>query len=250
MRKIPKAAIVLVLLVFLTACVSEKTASEVPGELPATGLSRMMESERVVLVNTMSDIECMDHRIPGSLCLPCEEVGEKLGRLAGDKEAPVVFYCESERCYRSCLAAAEARKLGYQRVYTLKGGLAAWKEAGYWTESPDRIPRQAVLSVRPAEVVSWIAKKKDVLILDIRSREVFNQNHIQGAVNIPMYELHRRYGDIPQNRRLVVVDQNGYRSFLAASYLSRKGFGDVVRLLGGMDRWNQYQAVNKSGGKT
>jgi rhodanese-related sulfurtransferase len=250
MRKILKAAIVLVLLVFVAACVSEKPISEVPGELPATGLSRMMESERVLLVNTMSNIECMDHRIPGSLCLPCEEVGEKLGRLAGDKEAPVVFYCESERCYRSCLAAADARKLGYQKVYTLKGGLVGWKEAGYGTESPDRIPRQAVFSVRPSEAVSWIAKKKDVLILDIRSRDIFNQGHIQGAVNIPMHELHKRYGDIPQNRRIVVVDQNGYRSFLAASYLSRKGFGDVVRLLGGMDRWNQYQAVNKSGGKT
>jgi len=250
MCKIPKEAIVLILLFFATACVSEKPVGEVPGELPATGLFRMMKSESVVLINTMSDIECMDHRIPGSLCLPCEEVGEKLGRLAKDKEAPVVFYCESERCYRSCLAAAEARKLGYQRVYALKGGLVAWKEAGYGTESPDRIPRQDVHSIRPAEAGSWLAKKQNILILDIRPREVFSQGHIRGAVNIPMHELHRRYGDIPQNQRICVVDQNGYQSFLAASYLARKGFGDVVRLLGGMDRWEQYQAGSKSGDKT
>ncbi|HOD36329.1 MAG TPA: rhodanese-like domain-containing protein [Syntrophales bacterium] len=249
MQEIKRAAIVTVLILFATACVSEKPAGEVPGELPATGLSRMMESERVVLVNTMSDIECMDHRIPGSLCLSCEEAVEKLGRIAVDKAAPVVFYCESERCYRSCLAAAEARKQHYQRVYTLKGGLSAWRAAGYGTESPDRIPRQPVFSVRPSQAASWLAERQDILVLDIRSRDVFTQGHIQGAVNIPMHELHRSYGDIPHNRRIIVVDQNGYRSFLAASYLVRKGFGDVIRLLGGMDRWNQYQSVNKSGVK-
>lgn len=248
MRTILKAAILPILVLFATACVSEKPVGEVPGELPATGLSRMMESERVVLINTMSDIECMDHRIPRSVCLPCEEVGAKLGRIAVDKEAPVIFYCESERCIRSCLAAAEARKLGYQRVYTLKGGLSAWREAGYGTESPDRIPRQTVFSVRPSQAASWLAERQHILILDIRSRDVFKEGHIEGAVNIPMHELHRSYGDIPHDRRIVVVDQNGYRSFLAASYLVRKGFGDVVRLLGGMDRWNQYQSVNKSGG--
>jgi len=249
MRNIARAAIVTVLILFATSCASEKPVSEVPGEMTATGLSRMMESERVALINTMSDIECMDHRIPGSLCLSCEETGEKLGRIAGNKGAPVVFYCESERCYRSCLAATEARKLGYQRVYTLKGGLSAWKEAGYGTESPDRIPRQAVFSIRPSQAASLLAERQDILILDIRSRDSFNQGHIQGAVNFPMNELHRSYGDIPHDRRIVVVDQNGYRSFLAASYLVRKGFGDVVRLLGGMDRWNQYLSVNKSGDK-
>ncbi len=39
-----------------------------------------------------------------------------------------VFYCRSD--WRSTLAAAVAMRLGLQRVSHLKGGFAAWKEAG------------------------------------------------------------------------------------------------------------------------
>ena len=37
--------------------------------------------------------------------------------------------------------------------------------------------------------------------------------------------------------RLMLVDDQGFRSFLAASYLARKGFR-VTRLFGGIAAWN------------
>jgi len=51
-----------------------------------------------------------------------------------------------------------------------------------------------------------------------------------------MEELHERYAEIPLGRQLVVTDEGGDRSFLAASYLIRKGI-DAVRLAGGMKQW-------------
>jgi magnesium transporter len=57
-----------------------------------------------------------------------------------------------------------------------------------------------------------------------RPEKLFSQVHIEGAVNIPLYQLHRRYEELPRNRLLVIMDGTGTQTLLAASYLKRKGF--------------------------
>jgi len=242
MKRIVTVMIGCFFLVFPTGCVKEQAAPQPAGQLTPQELFLFRQVENPVLINTMSEIECKDHKILGSLCLACEEMAGKLPQLVKDKDKPLVFYCESERCYRGCLAAADAKKLGYKRVYMLAGGLPAWKGAGYEIESPERIPRQPVQSLKPHQFKRWLDEQKDFLIVDIRSEEFFSKDHFQGALNIPMYQLHMRYAEIPHDRTIVLVDQNGLRSFLAASYLMRKNFEMVVRLFGGMDAWNKFVA--------
>lgn len=55
-----------------------------------------------------------------------------------------------------------------------------------------------------------------------------------GAVNIPFYMLHKRLNKIPEGRPVVVIDENGKRSFLACCRLVNSGVKDVIRLYGGM----------------
>jgi len=76
-------------------------------------------------------------------------------------------------------------------------------------------------------------------VLDIRSREKYEKGHLQGAMSIPMHQLHERYHELPHDRSLMLVDDQGFRSFLAASYLARKGFR-VIRLFGGMAAWKSF----------
>ncbi|GAJ63739.1 rhodanese-like domain-containing protein [Edwardsiella piscicida] len=54
--------------------------------------------------------------------------------LGADKDRVLVFYCGFVKCARSHNAAMWAKKLGYQHVYRLPGGITAWKEAGYPVE--------------------------------------------------------------------------------------------------------------------
>lgn len=51
--------------------------------------------------------------------------------LGADKDIPVVIYCGFVNCTRSDNGAAWARKLGYNRVYRVPGGLFAWKGAKF-----------------------------------------------------------------------------------------------------------------------
>lgn len=242
-RSIVLAASILILV--LWACSKPPEPAPPWKSIDAAALQAMMKSGRAVtVINVMSEIDCRDHRIPGSQCVSCEEIEKDANRLPADKERVLVFYCESERCYTSCRAADAALKHGYRNVYTLAGGMPAWKMAGYPVESVERIPRGLIRSVRAETLRTWMAERKDLFILDIRSEKFYEAGHIDGAVNIPEYRLHTRYAEIPLNRLIVLVDNRGFRSFLAASYLERKGFS-TARLFGGMKHWQEMQAKKK-----
>jgi rhodanese-related sulfurtransferase len=208
-------------------------------------LQEMMGSkEKPVLIDCMSHIECLDHRIPGSLCIPAEEFDSKIAMLPADKNKTLVFYCESESSQRSFESADAAVKHGYTNVFVLEGGIPAWKRAGYEVATEERIPRMAIQAVTPQVLRQWLTEKRDFLLLDIRPEKAFNEAHIEGAVNIPLYQLHRRYQELPLNRLLIVVDNRGFRTLIAASYLKRRGC-EVKRLFGGMVKWEAMLSREK-----
>ena len=54
-----------------------------------------------------------------------------------DKASELVLYCGGG--FRSALAADNLQKMGYQNVYSMAGGIKAWKEAGYPMEGKEDI---------------------------------------------------------------------------------------------------------------
>jgi len=235
-------AAALVLLFALAACAKPQEPAPPWKVIDAPTLRAMMASDKGLLVfNTMSEIECLDHRIPGSKCLACEEIENDVTVLPADKDQVMVFYCESEGCYRSCRGAGTAVKAGYKQVHVLDRGMPAWKQAGYAMESIERIPRGSIQSVRATALKQMIAERKDILLVDVRSEKSYKEGHIEGTVNLPLYRLSRSYAEIPLDRTLVLIDDRGFRTFLAGSYLEMKGYR-VMRLFGGMEAWQEMQA--------
>lgn len=55
--------------------------------------------------------------------------------LGPDKSRTVAVYCGFVKCTRSHNGAVWARKLGYENVVRVPGGIFAWKGAGYPVES-------------------------------------------------------------------------------------------------------------------
>jgi hydroxyacylglutathione hydrolase len=239
-RLIMPAALILILA--LAACAKPQEAAPPWKMIDAPTLKSMMASDKSISVfNTMSELECLDHRIPGTQCLSCEEIENSPAVLPADKNRPIFLYCESEGCYRSCRAADAAIRYGYKKVYILAGGMPAWKQAGYSLESVERIPRRPVVSIKAPELKKMISERKDILLVDIRSEKSFREGHIDGAVNIPLYRITRRYDEIPLDRTVVLIDDRGFRTFLAGSYLERKGL-KVMRLFAGMRGWQEMLA--------
>lgn len=217
----------------LFSCTVPTSPKKDPGRIDAAMFLSLMKSAAVI--NTMSLLECMDHRIPGSKCMALEDLDKTLPASLPNKKQPVIFYSESGQCTRAGLAYEKAKILGYEHALVLDGGLSAWKRAGHEVESVERVERTPVVSVKSVALQTLREADKNLFILDLRSEEQFKARHIDGATNVPLYVLHGRVNDIPRNRPVLVVDEDGKRSFLACSYLINNGISNVRRLFGGME---------------
>jgi glyoxylase-like metal-dependent hydrolase (beta-lactamase superfamily II)/rhodanese-related sulfurtransferase len=71
-------------------------------------------------------------------------------------------------------------------------------------------------------------------LVDVRSAQEWNHDHLEGAVHIPLPQLLRRIGGIPRNAPLTVVCGSGYRSSIEASLLESEGFDQLINVMGGM----------------
>jgi PQQ-dependent catabolism-associated CXXCW motif protein len=126
------------------------TPDAVPGaRVVRTGeLKAMLETEpRPFLVDVLSG---PPHKtLPGALWLHNGGLGDfdaaeekrfldVLARLSGhDKARQIVFFCSGARCWLSYNAAVRAVQAGYSNVYWYRGGIEAWREAGYSTQTTD-----------------------------------------------------------------------------------------------------------------
>lgn len=79
---------------------------------------------------------------------------------------------------------------------------------------------------------------KDVLLVDVRQPEEFDEAHIEGCVLIPLGELEERASkELDANRKIVCYCAHGIRSLDAAMALRMLGFKDVRSLQGGIEAW-------------
>lgn len=76
-----------------------------------------------------------------------------------------------------------------------------------------------------------------VCILDVREPQEWAAGHIEGAAHIPLHDLPRRLGELPEGSQLLVVCKIGGRSAQAVMWLSRNGH-EAVNLVGGMVDWS------------
>lgn len=75
------------------------------------------------------------------------------------------------------------------------------------------------------------------IVIDIRSPQEFKEGHIDGAINIPEYEIYRTVERIVTNKNstIIVYCDTGIRSTNALKRLQRMGYHNVYNLYKGMN---------------
>lgn len=81
--------------------------------------------------------------------------------------------------------------------------------------------------------------REGALLVDVRERNevaalAFN---VPEVVNIPLLELEQRWSELPKDRDIVLVCENGARSLKATYYLQFQGFTRVSNMEGGIVKW-------------
>ena len=78
-------------------------------------------------------------------------------------------------------------------------------------------------------------------IVDVRIPESYNIKTINGAVNIPLAELRERINEIPKDKKVILVCNTGYTSYVASRILIQNGYNNVYSLLGGMQLFKEIE---------
>ena len=75
------------------------------------------------------------------------------------------------------------------------------------------------------------------ILLDVRSKQEYNEGHLQGAINIPEYEVSKVIENlIPNKNQLIVIYcQSGGRSQNVYLKMRQKGYSNIYHLYGGLD---------------
>lgn len=152
---------------------------------------------------------------------------------------------------RANRAAAKLSQLGYTNVAVMKGGLKAWRDAGYEVFTGVNVPSKAFGEVvehendtpriDAADLQKLVDQGTDLVILDSRPMPEFNNMSIPGGIDCPGAELVYRVKDLaPRPETLVVVNCAGRtRSIIGAQSLINAGLPNkVIALKNGTMGWH------------
>ena len=78
---------------------------------------------------------------------------------------------------------------------------------------------------------------REYLIIDVRSRREFREDHLNGAINIPLSEIKKNVEKFvsSKNKKLLICCEYGVRSRKAAEILEDLGYTQVYNLKGGLE---------------
>jgi rhodanese-related sulfurtransferase len=90
--------------------------------------TRLMNNENAVLLDVREAKEIAGSRVPNSVHIPLSQLKSRGGELAKSTARPVIVYCE--RGQRARGAAGILGRNGFEKVFLLRGGYKAWRDAG------------------------------------------------------------------------------------------------------------------------
>jgi phage shock protein E len=109
-------------------------------EIPPAGLARFKELPLIVDVRDQD--EFFSGHIKGAKNISRGSLEQTVSEIAPDQSSLILIYCAAGD--RAALAADSLQKIGYRNVFSLKGGLSAWLEAGGLVETRRAVAQSRV----------------------------------------------------------------------------------------------------------
>ena len=98
-----------------------------PGALSADGAVQLINREKAVVIDICEPAEFAAGHVAGAKNIPLGQLEGKLATTVKNKALPLILVCQSGA--RSSRALGIAKKLGFDNVQSLSGGLGAWRSA-------------------------------------------------------------------------------------------------------------------------
>ena len=189
--------------------------------------------QKAIIVDARTAKEYQDERIPSAVLIPVEDFEKQAALLLPDKKTLIIFYCNGVNCGKAPVAAEKALQAGYTNVEVLGGGIPEWKEKGYRLEGIKAGAKRADIKKLVAEALKTdLDKGKSLILVDVREKDEYAAGHVAGALNLPLSTLEKNYGQLPEDKRVVLYCNSAQRSNNAAQILLRRGYKDIEEMEG------------------
>ena len=221
--------------------------------ISAEELKAMIDGgESLVVLDSRPMDEFRAMSIPGGLCCPGAELVHRVGDAAPDPGTTVVVNCAGRT--RSIIGAQSLINAGIpNRVTALRNGTMGWHLSGYelargredrppprrddWREGSARAAerladRFGVGYVDAPALDTWRAEanERSLFIFDVRSPEEYREGHVADAVHAAGGQLVQATDEYigTLGARVALVDDDGVRATLTASWLRQMGWEAFV----------------------
>jgi len=226
------------------------------------GTPRMPAPEVKQLVDSGADMVILDSRpmpeyrnmsIPTGIDCPGAELVYRVKQVVSNPDTLVVVNCAGRT--RSIIGSQSLINAGLEnRVVALENGTMGWELAGFQVDRGNEhhvgdplnsanewavdaaaavADRFGVVRISHGQLSEWQADgSRTTYLLDVRTPEEYAEGHLGSSRNAPGGQLVQatdEYVDT-RNARLVLVDDNGVRATMTASWLRQMGWNDAVVL--------------------
>lgn len=146
-----------------------------------------------------------------------------VGALIKDINQKIIFICETGRDQE---VVTRLSRVGYDNALGfLRGGIRAWKAAGYEFDTIGSI-----------SAVEFSNKLIDGVLdepMDVRKESEYQSEHVVGVKNFPLDTIQSNFSEINIDKEHFLHCASGYRSLIAASIFKANGVKKVTDVRGG-----------------
>ena len=227
--------------------------------MPAAEVKSLLDAgANIVILDSRPIQEFRNMSIPTGTDCPGAELVHRVKEVVTDPATLVVVNCAGRT--RSIIGSQSLINAGLEnRVVALENGTMGWELAGFQVDrgnelhAPDPTPSSRAWSEAAAQQVGrrfgvelvthdqlteWQTDlSRTTYLLDVRTPDEYADGHLPGSSNAPGGQLVQATDEYvaTRNARLVLVDDNGVRATMTASWLRQMGWNDAVVLTKALD---------------
>lgn len=190
------------------------------------------QSHDALILDTRNADDFSKGHIPGSINIGVDgQFAPWVGAMIGDVNQEILLVTPENRAEEVTLRLS---RVGFDNVLgTLEGGIPAWKEAGFETDTVERISAEQFTK----EITGEFAGTP---VIDVRKPGEFNLAHYENAQNLELDAINQWFSNIDDSPKYIHC-AGGYRSMIAASILKARGIHNFKEVAGG---WGAISKTN------
>jgi glyoxylase-like metal-dependent hydrolase (beta-lactamase superfamily II)/rhodanese-related sulfurtransferase len=178
-----------------------------------------------IVLDVRSPQEYLQQHIPNSIFIGLDgSFAPWVGALVTDLKQAILLVVPEDKAQE---AVTRLSRVGYDNTLGyLEGGLEAWIKAGKETQTIESIDAESFND-------QYKTQNSSLNILDVRKPGEFDTQHLLKADSFPLDFINQNMNKLDKEKPYYLHCAGGYRSAIAASILSARGFSKLTDIKGG-----------------